>query len=392
MKRVFPRLTGTRRVLVFAGILTLLAIGGTFLLDPFRNFQLATAAAYLCAVGGLTLLIGLSGQLSLGHAALMAAGGYGYALTSNALTDAGVDGVVRFAVALVAGVVAASLLGLLLGLAGARLRGPYLAGLTLALVIALPAFTSVFSAVFRGDQGVQTAYSPVPEFLNRLIALEQWQAWVAIGVASVTTTALVLVRRGVGGLRMRAVRDDETAARVNGVAVRRVKVTAFTVSAAAAGAGGAVLCFVTQSVSPGGYTLAFSLLLLVAAVIGGLGSIGGAALGAVIIVVLPWLLNVLAGALELPTELEQRLSGNLSVLVFGVLLIIVMLVRPTGLAGSWGVRRRTKSTHTSADAELGFTASADRMPGSDQAPNRQSPASTTGTTSNPSKQFLAQER
>lgn len=370
MKRLLPGLTGTPRVLVLAGILTVLALGGTFLLDPYRNFQLATAAAYFCAIGGLTVLIGLSGQLSLGHAALMAAGGYGYALTANALTDAGVTGLVRFVIALPAGVVAAAVLGLLLGLAGARLRGPYLAGLTLAFVIALPAVTSVFGGVFRGDQGVQTGYDPVPLFLSRLIALEQWQAWVAILVASVVTTALVLVRRGVGGLRMRAVRDDETAARINGVAVRRVKVTAFTVSAAAAGAGGAVLCFVTQSVSPGGYTLAFSLLLLVGAVVGGLGSIGGAALGAVIIVLLPWALGMLAGALDLPTELEQRLSGNLAILVFGVLLIAVMLVRPGGLAGALGGRRRPQPPAAAASS-----------PADAEAPDPLHP-----------KQFLAQER
>src|SRR5690606_4885887 len=64
MKRLLPGLTGTPRVLVLAGILTVLALGGTFLLDPYRNFQLATAAAYFCAIGGLTVLIGLSGQLS----------------------------------------------------------------------------------------------------------------------------------------------------------------------------------------------------------------------------------------------------------------------------------------------------------------------------------------
>lgn len=386
MKRLFPGLTGTPRVIVLAGILTVLALGGTFLLDPYRNFQLATAAAYFCAIAGLTVLIGLSGQLSLGHAALMAAGGYGYALTSNALTDAGVDGVWRFLIALVAGIVAAAVLGLLLGLAGARLRGPYLAGLTLAFVIALPAVASVFSPVFRGDQGVQTAYDPVPELLNRLIALEQWQAWVAILVASVVTTALVLVRRGAGGLRMRAVRDDETAARINGVAVRRVKVSAFTVSAAAAGAGGGVLCFVTQSVSPGGYTLAFSLLLVVGAVLGGLGSIGGAALGAVIIVVLPWALGMLAGALDLPAEFEQRLSGNLSVLVFGLLLIVVMLVRPGGLAGSFGPRR-SRTRPAPPDAPAG--SAAPRTAESDDS-EPQTPASALDP-SHP-KQFLAQER
>ncbi|MDL5352043.1 branched-chain amino acid ABC transporter permease [Microbacterium sp. zg-YB36] len=341
--RLLPGLTGTRRVLVTAVVLTVLALGGTFLLDPFRNFQLATAAAYLCAVAGLTLLIGLSGQLSLGHAALMAAGGYGYALTSNALTDAGLDGLPRFLASLVAAVVIACLLGLLLGLAAARLRGPYLAGLTLALVIALPAITSVWSPVFRGDQGLQTAFNPVPTALERLIAVEQWQAWVAILVASVVVTALTIVRRGTLGLRMRAVRDDETAARLNGVPARSVKVAAFTVSAAAAGAGGAVLCFITQSVSPGGYTLAFSLLLVVAAIVGGLGSIGGAVIGSMVIVVLPWLLGAGTAALDVPAELEQRLSGNLAVLVFGALLIAVMLLRPDGLAGLAGAWRRRRA-------------------------------------------------
>ncbi|MBD7957503.1 branched-chain amino acid ABC transporter permease [Microbacterium sp. Sa4CUA7] len=341
--RFLPGLTGTPRVLWTAVVLTVLALGGTFLLDPFRNFQLATAAAYFCAVAGLSLLVGLSGQLSLGHAALMAAGGYGYALTSNALTDAGVDGVPRFVVSLVAGVAIACLLGLLLGLAAARLHGPYLAGLTLALVIAVPAITSVWSGIFRGDQGLQATYNAVPTALERLIALEQWQAWVAIIVASIVVTCLTLVRRGTLGLRMRAVRDDETAARLNGVPARRVKVTAFTLSAAAAGAGGAVLCFITQSVGPGGYTLAFSLLLVVAAVLGGLGSIGGAALGSVVIVVLPWALGAGSAALDLPRDLEQRLSGNLSLLVFGALLIAVMILRPDGLAGLAGTLRRRRS-------------------------------------------------
>ncbi|QEW01205.1 branched-chain amino acid ABC transporter permease [Microbacterium caowuchunii] len=336
-RTLFPGLRGTRRVLVVAAALTVLALAGTFLLDPFRNFQLATAAAYFCATAGLTLLIGMSGQLSLGHAALMATGGYGYALTANALTEAGVTGVPRFLVALVVAVVTATLVGFLLGLAAARLRGPYLAGLTLAVVVAVPAIATVWSGVLRGDQGVQTAYDPVPAGLDRLIALEQWQAWVAILVTAVVVTLLALVRRGSLGLRMRAVRDDETAARLNGVPAARVKVTAFTLSAAGAGAGGAVLCFVTQSVSPGAYTLAFSLLLVVAVVIGGLGSIGGAAIGSVVVVMLPWLVGAGTAALDLPADLEQRLAGNLSVLVFGALLIVVMLVAPGGLAA---LRRR----------------------------------------------------
>lgn len=332
MNGILPRLRGTRRTVVFGALFTVLAIGGTFLLDPFRNFQLATIAASFCTVAGLTLLVGHSGQLSLGHAALMATGGYGYALTANALTAVGVEGAPRFLLALAAGIVAAGFLGLLLGLAAARLRGPYLAGVTLALVIAVPATTAVFSGVLRGDQGLSAPFDGVPDALSTLIALEQWQAWVAILVAGVVVTALAVLRGGATGLRMRAVRDDETAARLNGIPASRVKVVAFVVSAVAAGAGGAVLCFISQSVSPGAYTLAFSLLLLVAAVLGGLGSIGGAAIGSALIVLLPWLIGAAASALPLPAELSQRLSGNLPVLVFGTLLIVTMIVRPGGLA------------------------------------------------------------
>ncbi|MEL4320379.1 branched-chain amino acid ABC transporter permease [Leifsonia sp. YIM 134122] len=334
------RTTGRRRtrLLGTALVLTALAIGGTFLLDPYRNYQLALVAAYFCATAGLSLLIGLTGQLSLGHAALMAVGGYGYAITANALTEAGVDGVARFALAMLAALGASGVVGLLLGLAAARLRGPYLAGVTLALVIALPAVTAVFSGVLRGDQGLQIAYDDVPPALAAIIAVEQWQAWVAIGAAAVVVTVLSGIRSGVLGLRMRAVRDDEVAARLSGVRAGRVKVFAFTVSAVAAGAGGAVLCFVTQSVSPGAYTLAFSLLLVVAVVIGGLGSMLGALLGSIVIVLLPWLIGTITGAMDLPADLTQRLSGNLPVLVFGALLIVVTLLWPAGIRGALPTR------------------------------------------------------
>ena len=135
---------------------------------------------------------------------------------------------------------------------------------------------------------------------------------------------LSVLRGGRLGLRMRAVRDDEVAARLNGIAAGRVKVLAFTASSVAAGVGGAVLCFVTQSVSPGAYTLAFSLLLVVAVVIGGLGSILGAALGSVVIVLLPWLIGT-RSALEPPgrrrpaARRQPRRSSSSALLLIAVM-------------------------------------------------------------------------
>lgn len=345
-------MSAVRSVVVRGILLTVLALAATFVLDPYRNFQFATIAATFCAAAGLTVLVGWTGQLSLGHAALMAAGGYGYALTARALTDAGVDGVPRFVLGLLAAAVLAGAVGWLLGLAAARLRGPYLAGVTLAVVVALPAVATVLSPVLRGDQGLQIRSDPVPGLLAPLMVVEQWQAWVAILVTGLVVTALVALCRGPFGLRMRAVRDDETAARVVGVRAGRVKVGAFTLSAVTAGVGGALLCFVTQSVSPGAYTLAFSLLLVVAVVLGGLGSIGGAAIGSALIVLIPWLLGAASSAL--PPELSQRLSGDLPVLVFGALLTVVILVRPGGIASLRGLlrppRRRTAPTAPTAPA------------------------------------------
>nr|BFF27878.1 hypothetical protein GCM10025732_58430 [Glycomyces mayteni] len=256
---------------------------------------------------------------------LMAAGGYGFACAASA-----VDGPAP--VALLAGLLAAAavsgLLGLLLGAAAARLRGPYLAGLTLALVIALPAAASTLP--LGGDQGVRAPFFPVPEALASLIAVEQWHAWLAIVIAAVAVTPLMILRSGRAGLRMRAVLDDETASRLSGVDPGRVKTGAFVASAVPAGLGGAVLAVATQQVTPGGYGLAFSLSLVVAAVAGGLGSIGGAAIGSVLVTVLPWAIDELVGLA--PSEFGQRLDGNLAVLLFGAGLVALTLAWPGGLA------------------------------------------------------------
>jgi branched-chain amino acid transport system permease protein len=337
-------------LLLRAGLLTLLALGATFLLDPYRNYQLATSAGAFAAVAGLTLLVGLTGQLSLGHAVLMAAGGYGYALTATwvagVLASAGpgvADGVVGWLLPLLAGVagalVVSGVLGLLLGLAAARLRGPYLAGLTLALVIALPSAASTIPGL-SGEQGVSAPFVPVPDALAALIAVEQWHAWLAIGVAACAVTPLVVLRSGRAGLRMRAVHDDETAARLAGVDPGRVKAGAFVASSLAAGLGGVVLAIVTQQVSPGAYGLGFSLLLVVAAVVGGLGSLGGAAIGAVLVTLLPWVVDQLTA--PLPADLGHRLQGNLEIVLFGVVVIVVTVLWPGGLARLLGRVPATK--------------------------------------------------
>lgn len=308
-------------------------IGLTFAVEPFTSYQLATACAYLCAVAGLTLLTGAGGQLSLGQAALMAAGAYSYALSANALAEASVEGPLLLLAPLVAAVLGAGVLGVIIGCAAGRLHGPYLAGFTLALVVAIPAVTSTFSNVLGGDQGLWITVEKRPAALRGVVSNEQWQAWLAIICAVAVMAVLNNLLRGRFGRQLRAVRDNDAAASLSGVNVARTKIISFTVSAAAAGLGGGLLAYVTQSASPGAYSLVLSLYLLMAAVIGGIGSLTGAVWGALIMVFLPYTVNSFTADLPVSPDVASRLDGNLAIAVFGTILVLVILLAPRGIQG-----------------------------------------------------------
>jgi branched-chain amino acid transport system permease protein len=308
--------------------------GLTYGLDAFRDYQLATAAAYLCATAGLTVLIGLNGQVSLGHGALMATGAYATAIVQNAFGDADVSAQWTLVVALLAGMGAALAAGALIGAAAARLRGPYLAGVTLAVAIVVPAIATVFSGLFNGDQGLSVAVPPPPEALGLDFPTERWQAWLALLAALLVMLLLANFARSRFGRNLRAVRDNEVAARLAGIHVARTQVLAFVVSAACAGLGGGLLAVLAQSVSPSAFSLTLSLYLLLAVVVGGLGTLAGAVWGALALVLLPELLSSLTNALHLSAAAAQRLEGNLPLAIFGLTLIVVMIGAPSGIQGA----------------------------------------------------------
>ena len=297
----------------------------TYALPPFRNYQLATIGAYLCVTSGLTVLAGLNGQLSLGHGALMATGAYTLALWQNRFP--------LLIVGIMLAVLVTTVAGAIIGLAAARLRGPYLAGLTLAVAVVVPSITSTFDETFNSDQGVTVALDPPPG----VIPVEQWQAWICWAAALLTVLVLAYLVRGRFGRDLRAVRDDETAAKLAGVGVARTQVLAFVVSAACAGLAGALFAVLAQSVSPGAFPLTLSLFLVMAIVIGGLGRLTGALIGAVLLVVLP------EGARSIAENAgSQRLEGNLALTFFGVVLVVVMLAAPGGLTSLHVPRRNRK--------------------------------------------------
>jgi branched-chain amino acid transport system permease protein len=313
------------RHLAAAVCVALVIVALSVRLGSYRDYQLAEVAAYVVAVAGLTLLIGLSGQISIGNGAFMAIGGYAAALL---LLHLGWPLELVFA----ASVVIAALGGAIVGIAAARLRGPYLAGATLMLAVALPSVADQYSGVFGGDQGLSVTIT-TPAFLGPTFPPTRWLAWVTCAAALIVLVLLANLGRSRVGRGWRAVRDDDVAAALSGLNVARLRVLAFVVSAACAGIGGALLAVVTGIVAPGAYTLTLSIGLLTAAVLGGLGSLPGAVWGSLLLVLVPtYLTNVAASH-----GLSGAASSSIPIAAYGVVLIVVMLVFPAGIQG--GLRR-----------------------------------------------------
>jgi branched-chain amino acid transport system permease protein len=308
----------------------LVALAGS--VSRYRDFQLSEIGAYLVAIAGLTVLTGLNGQISLGHGALMAVGAYAAALL---LLHTHLPLLVIMLLAIVAGAV----FGVVVGAAAARLRGPYLAGVTLALAVALPQIPKAYR-YFGRSQGLTINPPLPPGWLGLNFPLERWGADLTLLGAVVTLLVLWNLMRSRYGRNFRAVRDDEIAAALAGIPVARTQVTAFVISAACAGLGGGLLALVIPTVGPGGFPLQLSIQLLVAIVIGGMGSLTGAVIGAVVLVYLPGWSSSIADGLHL----SKQISANLSLALFGASLMVVMLVFPAGIVGwarrIWAARGR----------------------------------------------------
>jgi branched-chain amino acid transport system permease protein len=311
------------------GILAVVAL--TAVVPDYQYQHLGVLGADVAAAAGLTVLTGLNGQISLGHGALMAIGGYTVALLQGRESDAGVTGLWVLPSSLLAATLVTAAAGAVFGIAAARLRGPYLAGATLALGVAWPSITSTFNGVFKGDQGLPVPVDGPPAGLGSGFSFPHWQAWISLFAAALAVFFLANVARSGVGRNLRAVRDDEIAAQLCGLSVARTQVLAFTLSAGAAGLGGGVLAVVLDNATPGSFGLTLSLALIAAVVIGGLGTLTGAVLGSVVVVYLTGFLTDWVDGLGLSGSAPARLHDNLPNAAYGLLLIVVMLALPGGL-------------------------------------------------------------
>jgi branched-chain amino acid transport system permease protein len=295
----------------------------TLSLSSYDNLQLATMAYYFCAVAGLTVLTGQNGQISLGHGALMGVGAYATVKIDDAVSW-------PLAVVLLAAALVTAATGALAGAAAARLRGPYLAGATLALAVGLPALATRFSGFLGGSNGLTVAPPIPPASLGATFPLERWQAWIACLAALVVYVLLANLVRSGYGRAFRAVRDDEVAAQLVGLHVARTQIAAFVVSAACAGLAGGLLVVVTSLVAPGAFPLSLSVALLTAVMLGGAGSLTGALWGAAALVLIPTWADDASNAMSL----SANVKANLSLAIYGAVLIGVMLAAPGGIQGA----------------------------------------------------------
>jgi branched-chain amino acid transport system permease protein len=307
-------------IVVVAGVVVIFV---TDALSPYRNLQLAYGAYYFCVLAGLTVLAGVSGQISLGQGAFMAVGAYTFCKLNASPVAWSVFP------SLVGAVVATVLVGIPVGAAASRLRGPYLAGATLAFAVGLPALADKFPAFLGGENGLSVNPPAPPSWLGSNFPLERWEAWIACAGALVVIFVLYNLTHSNIGRSWRAVRDDEIAASLAGLRVGRRQTLAFVVSAACAGLGGGLLAAVLQLTSPGAFPLQLSLTLLAGVVIGGLGSLIGAVWGAALLVFLPNWTNDLASSFSL----SGNVSHNLPIAIYGVVLIGAMLLWPSGIQG-----------------------------------------------------------
>ena len=304
--------------------LPLFILGGVVLyflsgmVDELRVYQGATIAVYVIAISSIILLTGYSGQVSLGHGALMAVGAYAAAVLR---IEFNLPIILCFVVA----VLAAAIGGALLGAAAARLTGPYLAGTTLALAIGLPSLANQFS-ILGGEQGIIFDVGFPPARFGEEFSQYKWFFWIATFIALISFFVVSNILHSRFGRTWRALRGNSLAAELAGVHAARMKVLAFTLSSAIAGLAGAVLAMTISLVSPGAYALSLSFALVTGAVLAGISSLPGVMLGAVILVAIPEIADVVAHNLGDSEKVITHLPG----LIVSVLLILSVIFTPNG--------------------------------------------------------------
>jgi branched-chain amino acid transport system permease protein len=291
----------------------------------FQTFEWAEVLIFAIAIMGLNVLVGYSGQISLGHGAFMALGAYTTAILVH-----------RYKLDYLATIPIAGLLtgtlGFLFGIPALRLSALYLALATFALAVVTPSLIKRPKEITGGVQGILLLPPVAP--LGLQITTSQWLYYLCLGIAAVLFWLAWNLARHRPGRAMRALRDGEVAAAASGINIAGYKTLAFGISAFYAGIAGSLYGIATGFVSPDTFPVALSIQLLVGAVVGGLASIAGPLLGGVFVYWLPiassqWV----SSQLWIPTPVSSVFVKAGPAVTYGAVLILMMIFAPNGLVG-----------------------------------------------------------
>ena len=316
-------------VLSFLALAALIAVVPQFV-SSFTSYELATVGMYFIALLGLSILIGYSGQISLGHGAFMAIGGYTTAILS-------VDGIYGHQIRdlwtiPIAGVLA-GVAGLLVGLPALRLSGLYLALVTFGIAVSFRQVPIKFDHFLGGTSGKVLSLLKTPFGLSA--TPNNWLYYLTWGIAFVLLVLAWLIVRGKPGRTLKAIRDSEIAAASSGISLPRHKTLAFGLSAFYAGVAGSLYAIARGFMNPDIFPIVLSVYLVAALALGGVDSFVGLILGAGAIYVLQNRAGDVTQWLNhLPhVNLNPQRPGMPDV-IFGAVLIVVLIILPTGVGGA----------------------------------------------------------
>ena len=283
----------------------------------------------------LNLITGVMGQVSLGHAAFMGIGAYTSAILSTRFN-------LTFEITAICAILVAAAFGVLLGIPSLKLSGSYLAIVTLGFCEVIRLVELNWVDLTRGPMGITGI--PKPKVFGIQIESNTGYFYLCIILVAIIMFLVINIMNSRLGRAIMAVREDETAASAMGVDIRRYKVLTFTISAALAGLMGAFYAHYMRFVDPNAFNFDQSTMILSMVILGGLGSVPGSMLGAVILSLLP--------------EVLRGLS-NYRMLIYGLVIAVMMIFRPQGILGRrtfsdlLGIRKRyaIKTDTAAAKAE-----------------------------------------
>ncbi|MFC3612776.1 branched-chain amino acid ABC transporter permease [Lutimaribacter marinistellae] len=306
------------KIRVFAALIAVVVL--PLLVDPFYLTEIGLLFAYVVAGIGLMLLVGFTGQVSFGHSAFLGIGAYAHTV----FLTLGVP----FLPSVVLTVLLSGIAGLILGRSASKMHGFYLAIATLVFAVLVETLIGEWEHVTGGHAGIA-----VPDIKIFGIYLTEpiHQYYLDLIFTLIVLVAAANLLRAPTGRAFQAIRDSELSARGLGVDIAWYKIKAFGLSAAITGLAGVLMAHHLYFLSPETFGISESLRLLLMVVVGGVGTLLGAILGAVFITALPFGISILRSML--PDSIANQ--AGLEPLLFGIVIVLVLIYEPEGMAGRW---------------------------------------------------------